>query len=313
MLTRNFVTAVVAILVVLSTQLLPMQHSGNFAFAEVQEQVATTKTLQYAVMAKSQSNDGSICIESTTFVQMLGDKRKREGIVVRSFKWLGVDQALDPATRVVIIYDRDKQQSLTLFPDKREFVRRRMAGGLSDPIGFLSPIISVDDKYAFLRDRIWNGPSDTVGLLSPIISSPAGKENDPAAAKIIWQLRTHTPHAQHDLHKLIRQVPQESAKLLPEETIDGRRAVGFVVETERAETAADAVKSDVGKYQHTWWMDCEAKLPIRLEIKYRSNYAFANAVDWTVSNIVFDEPLDESLFSTDPPGDYTQAAENAAN
>jgi len=185
---RNLIAvAGAAVLVAAIIQFLPARSNGNFAFAEVPEQAAKTKTLQYVVMAKSKSNDGSIFLENTTFVQILGDKLKREGIVVRSFKWLDVDHVLGPATRAVIIYDRDKQQSLTLFPDKREFARRRIGDGSSDLIGSLSPSVSVGEKYEFLRNRIWNGPSDTVGLLSPIISVDAGKENDPAAARVAWQ------------------------------------------------------------------------------------------------------------------------------
>jgi len=86
-----------------------------------------------------------------------------------------------------------------------------------------------------------------------------------------------------------------------------------VVETERADTSGAAAKTDMLKYEHTWWIDRQTKLPIRLELKLRSTYTYANALDWTVSNIVFDEPLEESLFSTDPPADYTEAAENAVN
>lgn len=130
-----------AVLIATAIQLLPMRPNGNFAYAQGQEQMATAKTLQYVVMSKSKSNDGSIDLETTTFVQMLGERFKREGIVVRSFKWLNIDRTLGPATRAVIIYDRYKQRSLNLFPDNREFVRRSLGGGLSDLDGILSPII----------------------------------------------------------------------------------------------------------------------------------------------------------------------------
>ena len=55
----------------------------------------------------------------------------------------------------------------------------------------------------------------------------------------------------------------------------------------------------------TYWGDPETKLPRQIDIEYRSVDAENGGQAGTITNIVFDAHMDESLFSTDPPKGYT--------
>lgn len=76
----------------------------------------------------------------------------------------------------------------------------------------------------------------------------------------------------------------ESIKFLGKREIDGQSAIGYHVR----ETDLDA----------TVWVGSETKMPIRIEV-------FDEPMITTMSNIVFDVELDESLFSLDVPTGYT--------
>jgi hypothetical protein len=272
MSTRNLIAAAAAAVVIFCfTHWMPSGSHGDFAFAQVQEQVTKSKSAQYVETWKSQSNDHSFDELSTKVVKILGNKFKREELSVQTFKWKGVERILDPTTKSVIIYDFDKGESLILFPETREFVRQPTRA---------------------------KSPHET-GLDSPVISVPAGKENDPFAASLTWQLATYEPQTQYDLYSLVYSVPSEKAERLPEKTIDGKRVIGF--HTEKNAPVVEEQNVDHHIWQHTWWIDCTTRLPIRLEITHRGGGDFANAIDCTVSDIVFDGPLDPALFSTDPP------------
>jgi hypothetical protein len=49
---------------------------------------------------------------------------------------------------------------------------------------------------------------------------------------------------------------------------------------------------------------------MRVEIAIRSTAPTMGETDGVLKDILFDEPLDEALFSTDPPPGYKRAAEN---
>jgi outer membrane lipoprotein-sorting protein len=82
----------------------------------------------------------------------------------------------------------------------------------------------------------------------------------------------------------VQETPDESVEFLGEEQIDGRLAIGYHVSK--------------GGGDITVWADKETKMPIRLEIA-------TGAVTQSMSDIVFDVPLDESLFDLTIPEGYT--------
>ena len=106
------------------------------------------------------------------------------------------------------------------------------------------------------------------------------------------------PQPQVDFYGRIRQVPFETAAKLTDKFIDGKVAAGFEV-VEKIERA-----QGTDTWTRRYWIDPETKLPVRIEVSYRSTLPNSAESDWVRSDIVFDQQLDETLFSTDPPNGY---------
>lgn len=123
---------------------------------------------------------------------------------------------------------------------------------------------------------------------------------DPDSGEIHESKIEATPEA--DLYGQIRQFPADKAKRLDDRVLDGVIVAGFqVVEKIERRHGADV-------WTRTFWVDLETKLPVRIEISYRSSSPLSGASDWVKYDFEFDAPLDEALFSTDPPTGYTNAA-----
>jgi hypothetical protein len=105
-----------------------------------------------------------------------------------------------------------------------------------------------------------------------------------------------------DFYNQIRGFPADKAKRLPDRTIGGRVATGFQL----VETAAGPRGRRTST--RTYWVDRETKLPVRIEASHRSTDPMMVDSDWVYSDFVFDAPLDEALFSTDPPAGYKDLA-----
>jgi len=76
----------------------------------------------------------------------------------------------------------------------------------------------------------------------------------------------------------------ESVEFLGEKKLDGQSAIGYRVQKPELDA--------------TVWANSESKMPIQIEI-------FEESMTVTMSNIVFDVELDETLFSLDIPKDYS--------
>jgi hypothetical protein len=120
------------------------------------------------------------------------------------------------------------------------------------------------------------------------------------------ETRKIKPQPEVDFYDRIRRVPAEKAEKLPERSLDGKKVIGFRVEekTER--------KRGVDTFTRTFWVDPQTKLPVRIEISFRSTDPFMGRSDWVQSDFVFDAPLDRALFSTDPPAGYASVKAGAA-
>jgi outer membrane lipoprotein-sorting protein len=81
--------------------------------------------------------------------------------------------------------------------------------------------------------------------------------------------------------------PDKGSRPLGEKQIDGVRAVGFRLDDKTGYT-------DV-------WVDPKTSLPIRVETTFLGE----TKVEVVMTNFQYDVELDESLFSFDPPSDYT--------
>jgi len=95
--------------------------------------------------------------------------------------------------------------------------------------------------------------------------------------------------AQHPSALLLdaRDKPDVKREPLGEKEIDGHRVVGFRVNTNGAVVSL--------------WGDPKTGLPVRVEV----TTAMHPDVKSTMSDFVFNLPMDESLFSIDPPPGYT--------
>ena len=101
-----------------------------------------------------------------------------------------------------------------------------------------------------------------------------------------------------NFYRKIREVPAEKAKKLPERTIAGQVAAGFQI-VERNERPAGT-----DTWTGTYWIDPRTKLPLRIEFSRRSTDPTMADSESILTDFVFDAPLDEALFSTNPPAGY---------
>ena len=102
-----------------------------------------------------------------------------------------------------------------------------------------------------------------------------------------------TANPEADFYGVVREIPTE-ARQLPENTIDNQRVLGFVFEEQRGGYT----------WTRTYWVNPETKLPVRIEVSARSADKRLGPSDWMKTGFVFDEELDESLFSMTPPPEF---------
>ena len=104
-------------------------------------------------------------------------------------------------------------------------------------------------------------------------------------------------HPEVDFYKGIREMVKTAKERLPERIIDGKNVIGF--------RSVEKIPQARFTMTRTFWVDPKTKLLVRLEYSSRNkNYPMAN-FDGVVSDFIFDEKLDDSLFSFDPPDGYT--------
>ncbi|MBX3415609.1 MAG: hypothetical protein KF708_23190, partial [Pirellulales bacterium] len=106
------------------------------------------------------------------------------------------------------------------------------------------------------------------------------------------------PLPQADFYAAIRTVPLDQAKKLSDREMDGRLVSGFQLVATRERAAGTST------YTRTYWVDPRSKLPVRIETTIRSTDPKMSNSEFVQRDIVFDAPLDEALFSTDPPAGY---------
>ncbi len=104
------------------------------------------------------------------------------------------------------------------------------------------------------------------------------------------------PMPEADFYEQVRRFAAGKVEKLPEQMIDGKRAVGFRF-VERGERTGKTLVRNI-------WVDPATKLPIRMEATYGSPRG-PNDGDAMRSEFIWDAPLDPALFSTEPPEGYT--------
>jgi outer membrane lipoprotein-sorting protein len=102
-----------------------------------------------------------------------------------------------------------------------------------------------------------------------------------------------------DFYKQMREFSAKDAERLPQRDIDSKSVVGFrTIEVIKRPTGTDT-------WTRTYWVDPVTNLPVQIEVTAESTDPHRGQSKWVQSDIVFDAPLDELLFSTDPPEGYT--------
>jgi outer membrane lipoprotein-sorting protein len=99
-----------------------------------------------------------------------------------------------------------------------------------------------------------------------------------------------------DIYRLFREIRKEEVKRFPKENVDGRTAEVFLAKVKFPEEPQE-VKV---------WVDAETQLPFRLEMSTPGPQK--QEVRLRI-DLEFDKPLDEKLFSTEPPAGYKLRSE----
>jgi hypothetical protein len=113
----------------------------------------------------------------------------------------------------------------------------------------------------------------------------------------VWESKvTAVPEA--NFYAQRRNLPEAPTEELPARELNGKRVLGYrFVEKYVGPGGVDT-------WTRTYWVDAETKLPMQVEVTTASTNPRMGQSRWLLTDIVFDEPLDESLFSTDPPEGY---------
>ncbi|MFL5340176.1 MAG: LolA family protein [Gemmataceae bacterium] len=102
-----------------------------------------------------------------------------------------------------------------------------------------------------------------------------------------------------DVYQILRDIRKNEVKKLPGEQINGQATEVFLAK----------VKFGDKEQELKVWVEPKSQLPVRLEVadKDKSGRERKMTID-----VKFDQPLDEKLFSTDPPAGYTLRTEGEA-
>ncbi len=116
-----------------------------------------------------------------------------------------------------------------------------------------------------------------------------------------WSVKTEKikPFPEADFYQQMRRTPTKKAKTVPERMIGGKKVIGFRVEEKTTR------ERGVDTLMQTYWVDPDTKLPVQIESVFISTDPFMGQSESVVKDIVFGAPLDEALFSIDPPEGYS--------
>jgi outer membrane lipoprotein-sorting protein len=164
---------------------------------------------------------------------------------------------------------------------QREEVEEIWQGGRNLPAW-----IAISDLEKGKYVVVWPSEKRFVILTDQVTLSPEG------GVKKEEQL-TAQPEA--DLYQRIREIPADATTRLPERTVGNKQVVGFYYEETKGSST----------WKRTFWVDPATRLPVQIEVSHRSTAPNTGPSDWVQSDFEFDNKLNKSLFSTDPPEGYT--------
>lgn len=290
--------------------------------AAIQEEIAKAKSVQYTEAHVHKTADGKPITQPNgkplpayrNRVKILGDHLKRKE---RLYEPGDFASPLGPE---VNIQDLAKGKVLFLFPEQKAFISsdfhgpRTLAEGLYSEKARAKAEADRNKAAEEERNGTKSAPKDADKSQDWDVSKPPAEAANKAtkstgtfkamtgktelkASEFDW--KDLKPLPERDFFELVRNVPTENAQQLPENLVDGKPAIGFRVRKQ------DDRFGHGGAWQHTWWVDPETNRLLRLEVVYSDPRGVTEA---TISDIVFDAPLDASLFSVEPPADYVDLA-----
>ena len=106
------------------------------------------------------------------------------------------------------------------------------------------------------------------------------------------EIRSAEETSIYDTFRGFLERPVTAVKNLGMRQVDGRPAMGFQL------TRQD---SGIGLVEYTVWADPDTRLPILIECRVQSPRD-GREIQQVITDITFDEPLDDSLFDFNPPG-----------
>ena len=143
------------------------------------------------------------------------------------------------------------------------------------------------------RARV-ESPGGSVAIMVMDSSPPKSLVLQPATKKAIRIDLVGGPDmtnatSQKDLFEELLKLRGQASEELGQREIDGRQAVGF--------------RARLGGFDWIVWVDIATGLPTRIEVPYEK--MLGPGAKMVMHDFAFDVPLDESLFSLDPPAGYT--------
>ena len=106
------------------------------------------------------------------------------------------------------------------------------------------------------------------------------------------------PAPEVDFFKSLQLFPAAQAEHIAAREVAGHYAIGFRT------TEMTQRKQGVDTWTCTYWVDTLSKLPVQIEVTSESTDLNMGQSRWVLSDFVFDQPVDESLVSTEPPQGY---------
>jgi hypothetical protein len=160
-----FAITAAALFIALATQWTASNSNGNCAFAQVQEQVTKTKSVQYVETDKSTSSDNKRGPEVVRHVMILGSSLSRSDITVHDGEKLdkGYHWPLKP-DHYINVYDARQGKLITLYPEKKEFIAADTLSPVTDDGKVVTE--GLRDTKADLYEEIRRVPMNTAKRIS---------------------------------------------------------------------------------------------------------------------------------------------------
>ena len=285
---RNGLTAVgIAACALIAIIIGIVESRSGYAFADVKEEVEATKSVRYTETRTDGRHDETArhadmvvielehrlksieeeleSAEGDEKEQLLGEQQRSEEMLDRTLRRIQI-QGDEPWETHVMILGRYRQ-------------RVERPNVLGDHVS----ITNMETGESI----VVNHEEQSVQRLTRqiTIDEETGERNE-------YEI---TGNTSVDFYGMLRNLPDDAVELPDRKFVDGVELIGF--------QSVEQVGADT--WTRTVWVDPETRLPRESHTQYRSSNPRHGDSDWFFSNIEFDVPLDESLFSTEPPAGYT--------